>query len=163
VNQFRNSETGPSHKFWWGLFAFTFVALGFALSVGFPETWGLFRRSAEVSGVVIDKDPKNHASVTYSYNVNSRQYVDSSNTGDENPPFESLKTGDAVRVYYDREHPSISTLKDPQSLFTSSVLQWLITVLTCSAVPTLVIRFTVLTEYARKNRRIDSDRAVTQE
>ena len=65
------------------------------------------------SGIVLSLEPGNHQTIHYSYRVDDRTYKGFGDLGFGNPPFESLRAGDSVTVYYRATDPSVSILGDP--------------------------------------------------
>jgi len=65
------------------------------------------------SGVVLSLEPTNHQTVRYSYGVGDTTYQGFGDVGFGNQPFESLRVGDSVTVYYRPSDPAASLLGDP--------------------------------------------------
>jgi len=106
----------------WGVFA----VIGSLISVAvFWEdllTYNQLKRSGiPAKGTVITKEPENHNSVRYSYEVGQQTYSGIGHGGSGNPSFESLKIGDPLLVYYDPARPSFSCLGYPDYYFRSQV------------------------------------------
>lgn len=106
------------------LFIWLLLMVIFAILVG-----GLFRRPYDqlaahgvaVPGWVTLKEPQNHQNVHYSYVVGSKTFsgVGHGSEGGT-PPFEELKVGEQVRVFYDERYPEVSSLGDPMQLLRSA-------------------------------------------
>jgi hypothetical protein len=103
------------------LIVLTFVVVyGFSFTLFFP-TWNRYARLAHVgartSGLVIAKEPKNHRSIRYEYNVDGTRYEDSMTAGwMDIPPLDEIRIGQAVVVTYWPDHPSVSTPGNPHTL-----------------------------------------------
>ena len=86
-----------------GLIASTNVANGFA------------DRARSASATVSAKEPTNHAIVRATYEVDGRTYeVADSFIGPPNPPFDDVRVGTAVTVYYDPDAPDRAVLSEPR-------------------------------------------------
>ena len=65
-------------------------------------------------GTVTRLLPHDHLSFEYSYTVAGETYLGTATAGTANRRFESMKVGDTVPVFYDSQHPSISTVGPPE-------------------------------------------------
>src|SRR4051794_6857426 len=95
---------------WLGLTTF-FAAVGFIV-MDWRKWHGLAERAVETQGRVVAKEPENHQSIRYSYQVGAGTYIGSGRAGRGNPTFEELNVGDRVRVFYDSDKPEVSVLGD---------------------------------------------------
>jgi hypothetical protein len=103
------------------LIVLTFVVVyAFSFTLFFP-TWHRYARLAHVgartSGLVIAKEPKNHASIRYEYNVEGTRYEDIMTAGwMDIPTLDEVRIGQTVVVTYWPDHPSVSTPGNPYAL-----------------------------------------------
>ena len=86
-----------------------------------PRYYSLSRGAVETTGIVVAKEPENHQFVQYSYQVDERPHSGIGTLGKTNPPFDRLKPGDTLIVYYDRDNTSSSLLRDPREYFRSLI------------------------------------------
>jgi hypothetical protein len=71
-------------------------------------------RARAAQGMVIAREPNNHASVRVRYEVDGVTYeVADSFIGPPNPDFDTVRVGDNVAVYFDPEAPSRAVLAEP--------------------------------------------------
>jgi hypothetical protein len=100
-------------------FAVWLVFAGLALTIGLKITdWLTYRNLSNgvgVCGKVTAKEPENHQTVRYSYNVGQQTYSGVGHGGHGNPSFAELNVGDSITVFYDPAHPSVSCMGYPQS------------------------------------------------
>lgn len=68
------------------------------------------------SGKVIAKQPDNHRTIVYRYNVDGVDYTGVGSAGRGNPDFDSLKLGDEIQVTFDPENRLLSIPGDPNPL-----------------------------------------------
>jgi hypothetical protein len=99
----------------------TWLALSFILGfiVGrsnLQKYLPLARRGVATHGVVSAKEPTNHRTIHYTYEVEGQSYGGSGHAGNGNPEFDRLRVGDRVLVYYDPPSPSVSVLGDAKQL-----------------------------------------------
>jgi hypothetical protein len=82
-----------------------------------PKYRPLAQRGVATHGVVSAKEPMNHETIRYNYEVEGVAYSgSSSHTGRGNPEFDRLGVGDSVLVFYDPLSPSVSVLGDAKQL-----------------------------------------------
>jgi len=67
-------------------------------------------------GKVTAKEPDNHATVRYSFDVDSKTYFGGGSAGFGTSSFDELKVGDDVLVVYMPNNPSVSCLGHPKAL-----------------------------------------------
>jgi hypothetical protein len=101
--------------------ALTFVLVyAFFFTFFFP-LWHRYERLAHVgartSGLVMAKEPKNHASIRYEYTVDGARYEGVMTAGWMGiPPLDEIRIGQTVVVTYWPERPSVSTPGNPHKL-----------------------------------------------
>ncbi len=61
--------------------------------------------------------PQNHNLVRYSFKFGDKLFEGMRSSSPPNPPFNLLKTGEEVTVYFDPRHPEISLLGEPKAIF----------------------------------------------
>ena len=61
--------------------------------------------------------PQNHNLVRYSYKFGDKTFEGMRGSSPPNPPFNQLKQGEEVTVYFDPQHPEISLLGEPKAIF----------------------------------------------
>jgi hypothetical protein len=85
------------------------------------QNWTSYYRIAKngVSGkgIVFQLLPQDHNGVRYNYKSDNKTFEGMRNSSPPNPPFNQLKKGQEVTVYFDPQHPEISLLGDPKSIF----------------------------------------------
>jgi len=81
------------------------------IALDWPKWHGLAQRAVETKGLITAKEPSNHMSIRYSYEVRDRTYFDIGQAGGANPEFEKLKVGDSITVFYDPQAPEVSSLE----------------------------------------------------
>jgi hypothetical protein len=106
------------------------------------------RPTASIQGVVISKEPTNHALVNAEFVVNEVRYVAvDSFIGPPNPEFDAVNVGDAVTVFYDPADPTRARLHEPEPLSTGLVFFGVTAML---LVPTLFVTFLYLAFRSRR-------------
>jgi hypothetical protein len=97
---------------WVGLTIVIFVFETIAFSS--TEYEKFLTRGAKVEGIVEKKEPQNHESITYSYVVDGKQYTGTGAAGFGTPPFDVLRVGTKIIVYYDANEPQKSIPGEPE-------------------------------------------------
>src|ERR1044071_4949933 len=97
----------------WLALTMFFAAVG-VIALDWRKWHGLAERAVVTEGRVLDKEPENHRSIRYSYQVGARTYTGIGSARRGNATFEELNVGDRVRVSYDSEKPEESLLGDAQ-------------------------------------------------
>jgi len=83
-----------------------------------PDRALLVIRGAETFGTVRHVEIARRQYVSYEFSVGDANYAGTAlDSGTGNPPLESLKAGEAVRVVYDPEDPNRSTAGEPLQHF----------------------------------------------
>src|ERR1700736_3964582 len=101
-----------------------FVAMyAFFFSMIYPQ-WHIYSRivrsGTNTEGVVIAKEPMNHAGIRYEYSVNGHSYSGSCTTGFGGiPPLDKVELGQKIPVAYFSGDPSLSLPGDPHDLYYS--------------------------------------------
>jgi Protein of unknown function (DUF3592) len=103
------------------LIVLTFVVVYWFSFTLFFATWHRYERLAHVgartSGLVIAKEPKNHASIRYEYNVDGTRYEDIMTAGwMDIPTLDEIRVGQTIVVTYWPDRPSVSTPGNPHKL-----------------------------------------------
>ena len=118
----------PSHMnkgilimIWLVLVLITAVGLG---SLNTPTFWRLTRHAAHCQGAVTKVTADYHNTVCYQYTVNNRVYTGQTQTGTPNPGAETLRSGDALVVFFDPDAPSTSVLEAPGALLKNEIISW---------------------------------------
>jgi hypothetical protein len=118
------------------------AAVAFLVIYGglFYNVYPTWRRNEQLAhnglptiGIVTEKHPMNHESITYAYRVGTTSFtgVGPSGVGGV-PPFDRVKIGDQITVRYLPANPSTSLPGDPVDLFRSwSGLLFLLLPLVC--------------------------------
>jgi hypothetical protein len=79
-------------------------------------------RARTAPGIVIAREPSNHATVRAVYEVDGARYeIADSVIGTPNPDFDVVRVGDAVSVYYDPAAPGRAVLVEPQARGSSEI------------------------------------------
>src|SRR5207237_7449936 len=98
---------------WLALSALSLI-LGLLLFNPYPS-YNLSKNGIRTIGQVTALEPTNHQVVRYTYVVDSLEYLGSGNAGHGNPPFENIRVGQSVLVFYDPMNPKVSSLGYPQA------------------------------------------------
>ena len=102
-------------SFRWLLLWLALVAIVAGLIASTNIAGGFADRARSTSATVSAKEPTNHAIVRATYEVDGRTYeVADSFIGPPNPPFDDVRVGTAVTVYYDPNAPDRAVLSEPQ-------------------------------------------------
>jgi len=84
-------------------------------SLNMPKFNTLSQRGVETIGKITKLEPRNHASVSYSFFAkNGKGYFNIGHSGFENPDFNALAIGQTVIVFYDDKNPDTSSLGYPK-------------------------------------------------
>lgn len=108
----------------------------------------LLRHGVTTSGTVTAKEPQNHATVRYSYYVNSEAYQGAGSAGFGTPSFEEISVGDEVLVVYMPNDPSVSCLGHPKGLLKDDL-----TFVGLAAIGTPVAIFFFLARWERRRHK----------
>lgn len=120
ANQNQDKHIYVYFGIWLILVIIGFIA-GIIITDGLQH-YRLMSRGVEIQGRVTDKEPKQHNHVHYSYTVEKQTYNKIGMASRSNPPFEKIKIGDPLIVYYDPDEPSVSCSGNPESYFQDSVI-----------------------------------------
>lgn len=102
----------------WLLSAFLLVLFG-GLMLDWPTYRSLAKVGIETTATVSAKEPANHRSLRYKFQVKGKLYEGIGRSGGINPDFDDLEVGDAVKIYYDPSEPERSYLGDPKDQLNS--------------------------------------------
>jgi hypothetical protein len=94
-----------------------FAAIGAAIGNLLLDTSGLedfTAKGVSIYGKVTAKEPENHQTVRYVYEVNGKQYEGAGGAERGNPPFDEIQIGQKVVVFYKPENPEKAILGYPQ-------------------------------------------------
>ena len=94
-----------------------FVAYGVAV----PRYYSLMRHAQPINATVTSKEPENHMSVWFEYQVDGRTYRGAGRAGDIGETFSSIQTGDQVPIVYDSSDPASAIMGDPQEHLKASL------------------------------------------
>src|SRR4051794_40559262 len=95
---------------WFGLALLVVAVLG---SFNLPRYWRLARAYGETTGEITALEPGNHQLVRYAYRVDGREYQGEINGGPVGRPYQALRVGDPIRVYYSTEQRDASSVTPP--------------------------------------------------
>lgn len=90
-----------------------------ARMLGVYEYYRLTDFGVMTEGTIIGLTPKQHSSVTYSYQVEQNLYRGGGFAGNINANIEDLREGQKVTVFYDSENPQNSCLGEPSGQYHS--------------------------------------------
>ena len=125
--------------------AFLFTAFGAADAV---EYYRLRRQGIPTEGRAVAQAP--HYQITYSFEVNGAAYQGVGMTGFGTAPFEQIRIGDKLPVYYLSKDPKINCLRSPDKLFSNELIFVLLMVILG---PTMITAVAVF-RYERRLRRL---------
>jgi hypothetical protein len=101
-----------------------FALLWLVLAIIGAEIGNLLLNSADLNeftekgipiyGKVTAKEPENHQTVRYIYEVNGKQFDGAGSAGRGNPPFNEIQIGQKLVVFYNPESPEKAILGYPQ-------------------------------------------------
>ena len=142
----RQGQTGRLDRAWlFVIWIATFVAL---IAVITSQAAPVPGPTASIQGVVISKEPTNHALVRAEFAVNGVRYVAvDSFIGAPNPAFDTVSVGDPVAVFYDPADPTSARLHEAEPLSAGLVFFGVAAVL---LVPTLFVAFLYLAFRSRQ-------------
>jgi hypothetical protein len=137
----------------WISFSCTGYFLGrFLFNPDWPEH--MTKSGQGVYGHVIAKEPENHQTVRYAYEVGETEYKGSGSGGDGNPDFEDLSIGDQIVIYYDPVSPYRSTMSNPwNELGRSYSAIWFLTI----TLPIFPMVFALAIYFGVRTRGLGSD------
>jgi Protein of unknown function (DUF3592) len=94
---------------------FAVVGLGIGLLIFNSSSLNHFvEKGVPIYGRVTLKEPDEHQLVTFTYEVNGKQYTGIGNADRGNPAFDKIQIGEQVVVFYDSENPEESILGYPR-------------------------------------------------
>jgi hypothetical protein len=111
------------HAHWLAGITFFAAIYGLFLCVSYP-TWHKYERlthhGISTIGTVVKKEPENHRSIRYKYQVGATSYfgIASASLG-HLPPFDAIRIGDRIPVTYLTEEPHISLAGQPRDAYLS--------------------------------------------
>lgn len=94
------------------------------------------RHSTPTQGTITGLLPHNHQSFEYVYSAAGASHSGTATAGAADRKFESLKVGDSVRVFFDAQNPSVSTV-DPPDMPAVHAIGNLIAA--CAAIPLILM------------------------
>jgi hypothetical protein len=129
------------------------LILGFIVGrINLPKYLPLAQRGLRTNGVVSAKEPANHQTIHYTYEVGGLSYSGSSSHTGGNPDFKRLSVGDSVLVTYDEWSPQVSVLGDAKLLLRDEeVSVGMVAVL----FPTIIVIVLYVKGVLPRNRRVD--------
>jgi hypothetical protein len=138
--------------------AITWLLLAILIAICMGNVnWPAYRRLAArgVSGraTVVELLPQAHDLVRYQYAVDGQTFQGQMQSWQPNPPFEQLRIGQSLVVFYDPRHPDASVLGDPKPILRNETVSVL---LAAFGMPTLVVAV-----WAWRTSRRHEDRKVT--
>jgi hypothetical protein len=95
---------------WIGLALLVVAVVG---SFNLPRYRRLARSYEATTGQIIGLEPGNHQLVRYSYSINDREYEGETNGGSIDRPYQSLRVGDSIPVFYSTEQLNASSVRPP--------------------------------------------------
>jgi hypothetical protein len=98
----------------WAISTFVCVVIG-VVALDWEKWNSLAEHGITSNGNVVAKEPENHNFIRYRYVVNGSHYSGLGSAGGENPNFDQLHVGDAVKITYDSQRPEESILGSAQS------------------------------------------------
>jgi hypothetical protein len=109
-------------------------------SINVPHLYSLVRRGVPTCGTVFEREPKNHNSVHYSYEVNGKTYtgVQQGGVGSEGTAYSPDCFG--YVVYYLPENPERSCIGYPEPMLTNDIIPIVLAMLTAPLFALFVAR-----------------------
>ena len=100
-----------------GLIVIWIATLAILVAIVTSQAASVSGLTSSTPGVVISKEPTNHALVTAEFVVNGVRYVAADSfIGSPNPDFGAIHVGDTVTVFYDPAEPTRARLHQPEPL-----------------------------------------------
>jgi hypothetical protein len=123
-----------------GIFALFFAFLVLVSSSMWYGEYRLDDFGVETTGTVIRKEPREHWTVVFGYEVGGRQYTGrgSPETGSL-PSMDEIRVGDPVRITYDPADPGRSRGWDPDRRFLPEYSLFLLATMVASATVTGIV------------------------
>lgn len=90
------------------------VATSLLAQKNWTSYYHIARNGVSGKATVFQLLPENHSLVRYNYKFGDKTFEGMRNSSPPNPPFEQLKLGQEVTVYFDPQHPEISLIGDPK-------------------------------------------------
>jgi hypothetical protein len=104
-----------------GFFLIVLTGVVGAVLLDVPKFYGLSNRARVINGAVTAKEPENHMSVWFEYNVDGQMFRSAGRAGDIGKSFETIQIGEIVPVYYDPLNPAACTMGKPDRYLESSL------------------------------------------
>ena len=86
-----------------------------------PKFYSLTKHAVPAYGTVVSKEPSNHMSVWFEYQVDGHGYRSAGTAGDIGRSLGEIEIGEKVPINYDESDPAFAVMGDPHKYLYSSL------------------------------------------